>query len=200
MEAELKEISMPPGLDSEGWSSRMKAFLDWRKWRKSTGRSEPYFTDDFYVWWFRTRSWAGRILDVGGGDGGKIRRLAQMTKIQEHIVVDPICEPGEISGTHIVEGIGESMPFIADGWANVAVALSVMQHCLDPKSFISEVHRCLAKDGIFTGTVCCGEANEMTLALSPKRVNEMLLSSAFEVTREDVFRNDLYCFEAVSRK
>lgn len=210
-ERDFERLHIPDGPYARKWLTQINAFLSWREERREAHRRESFYTKDFFCWWFKSRMWRGNLLDVGGAAGGMIADITTTKKILALLIVDPLLReeerPKAYSRMLRVPGVGEAMPFVADGWAHVVTAFSVMQHCIDPAQLCKEVLRVTKKGlnahgepaGRFCGTVCCGQISDIVLHGFPegRYVHDVLEATGWRVIDEDTFRNGLYCFKAV---
>ena len=205
--ADLERLRIPDGPYARAWLEKTNALLAWRQRQQASNARETYFTSHFFKFWFKSQHWQGRILDVGGAGGGMIKEITTQSKTTAYWTVDPLLREEQRDGTKDVRtpGVGEAMPFVPDNWANVVTSFSTMQHCIDPVQMCKEVHRVVRKDdvrgkpcGRFFGSVCLGESSEMVVhGLSENDIDTIFYTAGFKLTRSDLFKGYLFCWEAV---
>lgn len=205
-------LHIPDGPEARDWLAMMGRFLNWRKGNSAqtdkVGAAMTRFTTRFFQWWFKTLRWRGKVLDIGCGSGHKDGDLLTASLISQYRGVDPLLLEEATTGKwQFYRGIGEVMPFIPDGWANVVVAFSVLQHCINPEQFMQECKRCMSRnpanrgDAKFYGTVCTRCTPERSELVSVdfqngRQVAQMLMDAGFHILRQQTFEEGLYCFEA----
>jgi len=205
-------LHIPDGPIAREWLAMMDRFLNWRRGEtdkpKAPSGAGSRFNLHFFQWWFKTLRWRGKILDVGCGSGHKSGGLLTPALVTEYRGVDPLLVEETTSGKwQFHRGIGEVMPFVSDGWANVIVAFSVLQHCINPEQFMQECCRCMSRDPAnrgeakFYGTVCVRCTPEKSDLVSVdfrdgRHVAELLMGAGFRIERQQTFEQGLYCFEA----
>ncbi len=212
---DLPGLRIPDGPIARDWLSMMERFLQWRQGeaaKKMDRQDKPAttrFGDKFFQWWFHTLRWRGKILDIGCGAGHAGSDLLTKPLVSHYIGVDPLLIEN-VTGEkwQFQRGVGEVMPFIPDGWANIVVAFSVLQHCINPDQLCKEVVRCMSRSKAnrgraqFFGTVCVRATPQRSDLVSIDfqgggHVAQILVAAGLRIERQHTFEQGLYCFEAV---
>lgn len=212
---DLPALRIPDGPVARDWLAMISRFLNWRRGevahkQAAGGTPRPTrFNDKFFQWWFKTLLWRGKILDIGCGAGQAGGHLLTKALVSHYVGVDPLLiEDVEGEKWEFKRGVGEVMPFVSDGWANIVCAFSVLQHCINPDQFCKEVVRCMSRDKAnrgraqFFGTVCVRATPERSDLVSVDfrdgaHVAEVLIGAGLTIVRQHTFEQGLYCFEAV---
>jgi SAM-dependent methyltransferase len=114
-----------------------------------------------------------RVLDIGCGGGGFVEALAAEGRELFGIEPDPKArEAASARGITVFDGTAEEIPAAIRGQTFDLIILShVLEHCLDPRQAIRNVHGLLDREGVFYCEVPnCGALHFQTYA----EISEML--------------------------
>lgn len=89
------------------------------------------------------------ILDAGCGEGDLSKRIAKKSKKVYAVDISKKAFPRKNIANNLIfrEGNIESLPF-SNGYFDKIVCVETLEHVLNPKKAIKELHRVLKKDGI----------------------------------------------------
>lgn len=146
MQPVLEEIS-PVGCDESAYSRREK------------GHSPEPLRDA--AWEMAGRHAVGRVLDVGSGEGGWIKRLRQQNPDVRHVTAVDIVDggAGALGGIdfHLLDVSSSSLP-CASGSLDWVFAIEVIEHLANPRHFMKEARRCLKAGGGMLVTTPCNDS------------------------------------------
>jgi SAM-dependent methyltransferase len=94
---------------------------------------------------------AGRLLDLGAGDGYITAEMARAAGARLAVSVD-VGRPEPLAArprpvTPVTAGLSGSLPF-RDGAFDLVVTLETIEHLLDPDGFLAEIRRVLVPGGV----------------------------------------------------
>lgn len=106
-----------------------------------------------------------KILQIGCGPLDLINFLGDMEKYS----LDPLADfyknrfDVDYKESHLIKGVGEKIPF-NNNFFDIVLLPNVLDHTLDPKKVLSEIHRVLKDDGILYFDVYFYQKNFLRLA------------------------------------
>jgi SAM-dependent methyltransferase len=150
---------MPREVASEGdWAARQQEMEQWYVEMADTDWSRACFTNDYGPFASILGSYAGTVLDLGGGAGVTRQYLPAGTR---YVVVDPSLMwlgtqwamladefPCLATPPAFVRGIGEALPVRSRAF-DVVLAFWALNHASDPTRIFQQVARALRPGGRF---------------------------------------------------
>jgi len=90
-----------------------------------------------------------KILQIGSGPEDVINYFTKGELYGIEPLADFFKEKGLLkkSRVKVIKGVGENLPF-KDNSLDVIIIINVLDHCQSPKKVLSEIKRCLKKEGI----------------------------------------------------
>jgi SAM-dependent methyltransferase len=145
MQPALEEISTV-GCDESAYSLREK------------GYSPEPIRDA--AWEMAGKSACGRVVEIGAGAGGWIKRLQQNSDVARVIAVDIVDDGAGLLGGvdfHLLDVSASPLPCASES-VDWVFAVEVIEHLANPRHFMKEAHRCLKSGGKLLITTPCNES------------------------------------------
>lgn len=137
---------------------------------------------------------AGRILDVGAGDGSVRNHLPDQARYVGCDVAPPPAHD-----VAFVTASGEALPFPA-GMFDTVLGYSVLQHVVNPSELLAEAERVLRPGGHLALQVCVNDPNPIFLwQWSPHQALE-LVERWFAIERHMILERRLLLINARKRE
>lgn len=145
MQPALEDIS-PVGYDESAYSLREK------------GYSPEPIRDA--AWEMAGKYARGRVVEIGSGSGGWVKRLQQNPAVERVTAVDIVDDgAGALGGVdfHLLDVSSSPLPCAPES-IDWVFAVEVIEHLANPRNFMKEAHRCLKPGGRLLITTPCNES------------------------------------------
>jgi SAM-dependent methyltransferase len=145
MQPALEDIS-PVGYDESAYSLRER------------GYSPEPIRDA--AWDLAGKYACGRVVEIGSGAGGWVKRLQQNSGVERVTAVDIVDDGASTLGGvdfHIADVSSSPLPCATES-ADWVFAVEVIEHLANPRNFVKEAHRCLKAGGRLLITTPCNES------------------------------------------
>jgi SAM-dependent methyltransferase len=141
----LEDIS-PLGYDESAYSLREKGY-------------SPEPVRDA-AWELAGKYARGRVVEIGSGSGGWVKRLQQNPEVERVTAVDIVDDgAGTLGGVdfHLLDVSSSPLPCAPES-VDWVFAVEVIEHLANPRHFMKEAHRCLKSGGRALVTTPCNES------------------------------------------
>lgn len=145
MQPALEDIS-PVGYDESAYSLREQ------------GYSPEPIRDA--AWALAGKHACGRVVEIGSGAGGWVKRLQQNPDVKRVTAVDIVDDGASLlDGVdfHLLDISSSPLPCAPES-VDWVFAVEVIEHLANPRHFIKEAHRCLKPGGKMFVTTPCNES------------------------------------------